>query len=131
MPHDFRGMTAVPQLWTLDGAEARHLVVPDASTVTCGAFAPDESLAFTAGADKVIRVWEMPSDSELRQPLEAMVTFVGNQVESGTSMVRIRAEFENPSDPARRLMPGTRVNLTLYPESAVKPVNMNATASSR
>src|SRR5262249_41018698 len=119
-PNDFRGMTAVPELWNLNSYEIRHLATPDAAAVTCGAFSPDETMVFTAGTDKVIRIWEMPSPLEQRFPLEALVMYVGNQVDSSTNLVRLRAEFENPSDPLRRLMPGTRVNLTLYPESAPK-----------
>jgi WD40 repeat protein len=119
-PNDFRGMTAVPELWNLNSYELRHLATPDAAAVTCGAFSPDETMVFTAGTDKVIRIWEMPSLLEQRFPLEALVMYVGNQVDSSTNLVRLRAEFENPPDPLRRLMPGTRVNLTLYPESAPK-----------
>jgi WD40 repeat protein len=111
------GLTTVPQLWALNGFEIRHLATPDATAVTCGAFSPDGAFVFTAGNDKVIRVWEAPRAAERQQPLEALVTFVGTQVESGTGLVRIRAELDNPADRGRRLRPGARVNLTLYPES--------------
>jgi hypothetical protein len=108
----------IPQLWSADATEVRHLVTPDASAVACGAFTPDETGVFAAGSDQVIRLWAVPPAAETAQPLEAEVTFVGSQLESGTGLVRIRAEMDNPRDPARRLRPGTHVTLLLYPETA-------------
>ena len=98
----------------------RHLELPPASEVVCGAFAPDESVLFTAGKDKVIRVWRTPPVEELQSPLEAKIAYLASQVTvaSGTGQVQIRAELDNPTDPNRRLDPGTRVNLTIYPETA-------------
>jgi len=111
------GVTLAPQLWPLNAREIQLLQTPDPAAVSCGAFAPDESAFFTAGADKVIRVWAMPTDTQRKHPLEAVVTFVGRQVETGTGLVRVRARVDNPADPEYRLQPGVRVNLTLYPET--------------
>jgi multidrug efflux pump subunit AcrA (membrane-fusion protein) len=66
----------------------------------------------------VVRVWEVPSAAQRDHLLEAEITYVGSQVERGTDMVRVRAEFENPRDPALRLQPGTYAYLRLYPETA-------------
>ncbi len=108
----------VPQLWQLDGYELRHYLPPTPAAPTCGVFAPDESIVFSAGADRMIHVWAVPGAAQWQQPIEAVVTYVGSQVERGTDMVRVRAELDNPTDPARRLRPGTYANLRLYPETA-------------
>ena len=105
-----------PRLWGLDSFEVRHFATPN-MVVHCGAFAPDESVVFTAGTDKVIRVWQVPSEQQWAIPLEGRLTFVGSQVECGTDMVRIRAEVDNPTDPGCRLRPGMAANLRLYPET--------------
>ncbi len=110
----------LPQLWPLYGYELLHLGTPDASAVTCGAFSADEKFLFTAGADKVIRIWRTPEDQEQTRPLEAVVTYVADKVDSITGLVQIRAELQNPQDPARRLKPGDRVNLTVYPEAVAE-----------
>ncbi len=110
----------LPQLWPLYGYELLHLGTPDASAVTCGAFSADEKFLFTAGADKVIRIWRTPEDQDQTRPLEAVVTYVADKVDSITGLVQIRAELQNPQDPARRLKPGDRVNLTVYPEAVAE-----------
>ena len=112
------GEAVVPQLWRVDGYELRQFQNPSPAAVTCGAFAPDESAAYSAGADKLIHVWAVPPAAQWQQPAEAVITYVGNQVERGTDMVRVRAELDNPTDPARRLRPGTYAHLRLYPETA-------------
>jgi WD40 repeat protein len=104
-------------LWDLDGREIRHFMTPNPATVTCGAFAPDESVFFTGGTDKVVRVWQVPSATERRHVLEAEITYVSSQVERGTDMVRVRAQLDNPSDPALHLQAGTYAYLRLYPET--------------
>ncbi|MCI0464018.1 MAG: efflux RND transporter periplasmic adaptor subunit, partial [Gemmataceae bacterium] len=109
--------TAGPRLWALDGHEVRHFLTPTPAAVTCAAFAPDGTVAFTGGSDRVVRVWPVPPAGQWEQPLEAELTYVGSQVERGTDLVRVRAELENPPDPTRRLRPGTYANLRLYPET--------------
>ena len=111
---------AAPRLWRLDGYEVRHFVSPTPGALTCGAFTPDETVAFTAGADRVIRAWGVPPTSQWAEPVEAEITYVGSQVERGTDMVRIRAELDNPRDPGRRLRPGTYGYLRVYPETGPK-----------
>jgi WD40 repeat protein len=108
---------SLPRLWRLDGYEVRHFASPTPSPVICGAFAPDESVAFTAGADRVIRAWGVPPASQWAEPIEAEITYVGSQVERGTDLVRIRAELDNPRDAGRRLRPGTYGYLRVYPET--------------
>jgi len=107
----------VPRLWDLGGQEIRHYLPPGAAASSCAAFAPDETVFFSAGSDKVIRAWQAPSADEVKGVLEAEIVYVGNQVERGTDMVRVRAELHNPSGHERRLKPGTFVNLRLYPET--------------
>jgi WD40 repeat protein len=108
----------LPELWSLQGYEVRHLVAPEGTTLSrCGAFAPDGRLVFTGGDDRVVRAWAVPARAEYGQPLEARLTFIGDQAESGTGLIRVRAEFENPPEGSpHRLQPGVPVHLTLYPE---------------
>jgi WD40 repeat protein/biotin carboxyl carrier protein len=107
----------IPHLWDLDGRELRHFIPPNPGNMTCGAFAPNTSVLFTGGSDKVVRVWEVPAAAERRHLLEASITYVGSQVERGTDMVRVRAELENPVNAALRLQAGTYSYLRLYPET--------------
>jgi WD40 repeat protein/biotin carboxyl carrier protein len=104
-------------LWVVDGYEALYYIPPNPAAVTCGAFTPDGTVAFTGGADRVVRVWGVPPAAEWQQPLEAELTYVGTQVERGTDTVRVRAELANPREPGRCLRPGTYANLRLYPET--------------
>lgn len=123
---EFRGLTTVPEIWPLQAYELRHLVTPDASAVTCAAFVPEppgyqgETILFTGGTDKLIRIWKLPAAWERSNALEAIVTAVSNQVES-RGLVRVRAEFDNPGIEGARLFSGSNVNLTIYPETAEKP----------
>jgi WD40 repeat protein/biotin carboxyl carrier protein len=112
------GDGALPRLWSLEGYEARHFLTPGSATATCGAFAPDESVVFTGGSDGTVRVWAVPAAGQWREPWEATITFVASQVERGADGVRVRAEMDNPADPARRLRPGTYADLRVYPETA-------------
>lgn len=107
----------LPHLWSLHAFEVRQFLAPAAAVVHCAAFAPDESVFFTGGTDKVIRVWGVPPESQWNQPLEAQITFVAEQVERGTNMVRIRAEMPNSED-LRRLRTGIYASLVVYPEAS-------------
>jgi WD40 repeat protein len=108
----------LPALWPLSAHEVLHLVAPEGSATTrCGVFAPDGRLVFTGGDDRVLRAWVVPARTEARQLLEARLTFVAGQVESGTGLIRIRAEVENPpAGSPYRLRPGATAHLILYPE---------------
>ena len=120
----FEALAAVPELWSLGSYEVRHLKTGDGANVTCGAFAMVSDSAFpngaifTGGTDRIIRVWAAPDAKEQQDTVEAVLTFVGAQAETTTTpLVRIRAELDNPTDPRRRLMPNTKVNLTIFPEA--------------
>jgi WD40 repeat protein len=106
----------LPRLWDVGARELHHFVLPGAAAARCGAFAPDETVVFTGGTDKVIHVWALPARAEWGRPLEAHITFVGNQIERGTDTIRVRAEIDNPQD--FPLMPGGHASLKLYPETA-------------
>lgn len=116
-PRPMRGLASVPLLWDLAGRELLQLSQPEGVTTTCGLFTHRGDVFFTGGSDRVIRVWQAPNPTEDRRTLEAIVTYVGSQVESGIGTVRIRAELDNPGQDAR-LAPGSRVTLTVYPETA-------------
>jgi hypothetical protein len=62
----------------------------------------------------VIRAWSIPPDSEW-EPREATLTYVGNELEPGTDLVRIQAELANPTDTSRWWRPGTFVHLKIFP----------------
>jgi WD40 repeat protein/biotin carboxyl carrier protein len=110
-----------PQLWDLAGGEIRHFVIPSASIMHAGVFAPDESVFFTGGSDKIVRAWAVPSALHWQLPYEARITYIGSQIERGTDMVRIRAELDNPEDADRRLRAGMFATLRIFPET----VNLN------
>ncbi|MFO0925505.1 MAG: efflux RND transporter periplasmic adaptor subunit [Gemmataceae bacterium] len=114
------GADATPRLWPLGGCEVRHFQ-PAGGTALCAAFAPDEAVVFTAGADRLIHAWPVPPADEAAAPLEARLTFIGSGLERGTDMVRVRAEMANPTAAARRLRPGTYATLRVYPETDVRP----------
>ncbi len=107
----------MPRLWCLPAYEVRHLVTPDAGGVTCGAFTPDEQVAFTAGTDKLIRVWALPPAGEYLHPAEGELTLIGTAIEGTSGQVRIRAEVTNRTDLSSRLRPGTYATLIVYPEA--------------
>jgi WD40 repeat protein len=111
------GTTPAPTLWQLSAEEVRHFFVPGAATVQCGVFAPDESVVFTGGTDKIVRVWAVPPPDLWSAPLEGRITYVSSQVERGTDMVRIRAEVDNPRDPERQLRAGLFAVMRLFPET--------------
>jgi WD40 repeat protein len=108
--------TQVPELWPIDARELRLYSMSDPSSVTCAAFSPDGRYCFTGGSDKVIRVWPAPTLDETIRPLEGVLVYVGQQVESGGGLVRIRAELENPRQRSARLELGVRVTLTVLPD---------------
>ncbi len=108
----------LPTLWGLHGYEVRYYLAADTSALSCAAFAPDESVLFTAGTDQAIRVWSIPPAEQWTVSLEATIASISRQVERGTERVQVRAEMDNPADPSLRLMPGTYVDLRLYPETA-------------
>lgn len=119
---EYRGLTAIPEVWPLQSRELHHLITPDPLAVTCAAFLPEPedhdkpTLLFTGGADRLVRIWRLPPASERANTLEAIVTAVGSQIEAGTGMVHVRAELDNPSQGDARLFAGAKVNLTIYPE---------------
>ena len=103
-------------LKNLGGFEVRHYALPKASEVRCGAFTPDEAVFFTGGTDRSVRAWSVPGPAEW-QPREAVLTYVGSEVEQGTDLVRIQAEMDNAAGPALRLRAGTFVTLKVCPEA--------------
>ncbi len=123
MPQAFAGVSNkdlgdLPGLWRLSAGELRH--VDTAVEISCAAFTPDDDVMFTG--DTLIRVWRVPSTAE-STPLEAIITYVADEV--GQTGVKVRAELDNPRDPDRRLRAGTKVNLTLYPETAPRETQVS------
>ena len=102
----------------LGGFEVRHYQLPKAAHARCGVFAPDESVFFTAGSDRTIRAWSIPPAADW-EPREAVLTYVGSELEPGTDLVRIQAELPNPANPSRWWRPGTTVRLKIIPTAMV------------
>jgi hypothetical protein len=65
--------------------------------------------------DNKIRVWVLPTEQELTSPLLAKLVFKSPQVESGTGLIRVQAEFDNTG--ARKLETGKRVTMIVYPDA--------------
>lgn len=110
-----------PELWNLGGQPFRQLQTPEATTETLGAFAPNAPVLFTCGTDKIIRVWNKPTRQETSEAMEAVITFVGTQIDGG--LIRVRAEMDNPTDSKYLLSIGTKVNLRAYPETLRQPTH--------
>ena len=106
------GADALADLAARGGWEVRNYRVPKAADVKCGAFSPDEKTFFTGGTDRGVRAWAVPPRDEW-QPREAVLTYVGGEVEQGTELVRVQAETDNAR--GQRLRPGTFVTLKAPP----------------
>lgn len=100
----------------LGGFEIRQYPLPKASQARCSVFAPDESVFFSGGSDRMIRVWSIPAVEDW-SPRPGVLTYVGSELEPGTDLVHIQAEMDNPVDAARWWRPGTYVHLKIYPSS--------------
>jgi hypothetical protein len=98
----------------LGGFEICQYQLPNAAQARCGVFAPDESMVFTAGTGHMIQAWAIPPKTEWK-PRLARLTYIGSEVEPGTELVRIQAEMDNPAETTRRWLPGTFVNLRIFP----------------
>ncbi len=107
------------ELWHREGGIAAQFTLPEAVHATCAVFGPENEsrrFIFLGSTDNKIRVWELPTDSELKTPILARLKFVSPQVESGTGLVRVQAEFDN-SGP-RKLETGKRVTMIVFPDAA-------------
>jgi WD40 repeat protein/biotin carboxyl carrier protein len=107
-----------PELWVRDGAVGAQFTLPEAVKATCAVFTPElgaKEYVFLGSSDSKIRVYEVPSASDLNTPILARLKFISPQVESGTGLIRVQAEFENP--PARRLETGKRATVIVYPDA--------------
>ena len=91
------------------GFEIRNYRLPRAAEARCGLIAPDEKFFLTGGTDRLVRVWAIPEPAEW-EPRSAVFTFVGNEIEPGTDLVRIQAELDNGGS-RQPLRPGTLVTL--------------------
>jgi hypothetical protein len=108
-----------PDLWARDGAIGAQFTLPEAVKATCAVFSPQsasgQQYLFLGSSDNKIRIWELPSTTDLNTPILARLKFISPQVESGTGLIRLQAEFENP--PARKLETGKRVTMIVYPDA--------------
>jgi len=117
------------QLWTTPtettrAFEIRRLTLADPSSVTCAAFAPDNSFVVAGTKDRLVVAWgPLPTEKEVANfRIPAVISNIDRALESGSHQVRIFAEFANPkgSDGVGMLMPGSTVTLVVPPESSKK-----------
>lgn len=103
--------------WLQDGAIGAHFTLPEAVKSTSAVFltAANGSFVLMGSTDNKIRIWQLPSPAELNTPLMAKITFKSPQVESGTGLIRVQAEFDNTG--ARKLETGKRVTMIVYPDA--------------
>lgn len=105
------------QLWLQDGSIGAHFTLPEAVRATCATFlaAPNQNLVLLGGSDNKIRVWQLPTEAELTTPLLGKLIFKSLQVESGTGLIRVQAEYDNSG--TRKLETGKRVTMIVYPDA--------------
>jgi WD40 repeat protein len=109
------------QLWrtpTADGraGEVRQFIWGTGLN-TCGAFAPNSQYAVTGTQDHKVLKWKMPSEEEIKDPVEGTVSLKDESLSSGsTRQVRIWVDVNN-TDPnkLRRLIPGSIATLVVPP----------------
>ncbi|MER3439958.1 MAG: hypothetical protein C4296_01105 [Gemmataceae bacterium] len=105
-----------PRLWPLHPVSVGQLIVPVGAQSTCALFAPDESVVLIGASDGSICLWPLPAYNYAMALPEAVITYVGQGIESGTAggRIQVRAEFYNHEPP--QFMPGMGVSLIVYPE---------------
>ncbi|HQR06973.1 MAG TPA: hypothetical protein PLN21_09135 [Gemmatales bacterium] len=103
--------------WLQDGSIGAHFTLPEAVKATSAVFltTASQSYVFMGSSDNKIRVWVLPTVQELTSPLLAKLVFKSPQVESGTGLIRVQAEFDNTG--ARKLETGKRVTMIVYPDA--------------
>jgi hypothetical protein len=117
------------QLWTTPTETSRafairRLTLADPSSVTCAAFAPDNSFVVAGTKDRLVLAWgPLPTKEEVVEfRIPAVISNIDRALDAGSHQVRIFAEFANPKGPdgVGLLMPGSTVTLVVPPESSKK-----------
>jgi len=105
------------EFWLQDGSIGAHFTLPEAVKATSAVFltTTKQSYVFMGSTDNKIRVWVTPTVEELTSPLLAKLVFKSPQVESGTGLIRVQAEFDNTG--SRKLETGKRVTMIVYPDA--------------
>ncbi|MGE3806549.1 MAG: WD40 repeat domain-containing protein [Gemmataceae bacterium] len=89
-------------------------MLPAGAVVTSGvAFAADDRFVAAGTHDGRVLLWDLPSARNVNERLQARVTLLDTGVESSAAQVRVWAELPNT---IHRLLPGTTVNMVLFPE---------------
>lgn len=95
------------------GQELVHLIPPERSQVTSGAFAPNGKFLVSGSKDRLIQVWDVPEQAELDEQIVAEVMHVDPSIESGGRQIRIRADVDNRNG---RLLLNDTVTMVIYPQ---------------
>jgi WD40 repeat protein len=114
------------QLWTVPtetsrAFQIRRLTLADPSSVTCAAFAPNNSFVVAGTKDRMVVAWgPLPTEKDVAEfRIPAVISNIDHALDAGSHQVRIFAEFTNPKGPdgVGILMPGSTVTLVVPPES--------------
>jgi WD40 repeat protein len=93
--------------------EMRQFIWPDAPT-TCAAFSPQDPFVVTGTRNHQVLIWSLPSAEEFKEaPANAVLTHIGQFLDSSTRQVRITAEVKTL---ARGLTPGSTATMVVYPK---------------
>jgi WD40 repeat protein len=119
-----QGGPTTKDLWLREGAIGAHFTLPEAVRATCAQFVTSGERTFVlmGSTDNKIRLWEAPASGDLNEPILARLKFVSPQVESGTGLVRVQAEFEN----TRKIETGKRVSMIVFPDASDHVVEQKA-----
>jgi WD40 repeat protein len=111
-------------LWFAPGgtsrfAEYRQLTPRErAATFTCVTFCPHPGGAYVAAGTREgsLIFWTLPTADDLRSRMKARLTYVEKSTDVSANRVKLWAEFDNPKDETRQLLPGSQVTIVAYPK---------------
>jgi len=119
------GVEGVVQLWRAPtgqtrGAEVSRMVTRGSAAATCAAFSPLAENGFlVVGTRKGdVHLWALPSDTDVKDELNAKVTHVEQLIESSGRTVNVIVDFNNKKTPTNKylLRPGSAVTLVIRPQ---------------
>jgi WD40 repeat protein/biotin carboxyl carrier protein len=104
------------QLWQpAKGARPARLVRAyegHTDPVQCVAVAPDGSYFVSAGADRSVRVWEIPTPDAIEREVKRGTVELHKSIDPRSQMLAVYAEIDNAD---RMLQPGRFATMVIYP----------------
>lgn len=102
------------QLWRAPSAEHRaaelRQLLWTTGTVTCGAFDPQGNFAVTGTSDHRVLIWDLPKAEETEKPLDALLSYVEENLDAGLRRVTVRATLK---DAPEGVIPGTAASIVV------------------